>query len=324
METGDSFDLNLLRIVAALDRTRHVGRAAEQLNMSQSGFSSALLRLRRHTGDPLFIRTTSGMMPTPRARQVIEAANQALMTVNEGILQRPTFDPRTTRTRFTFAMTDLGEPLLLPALLERFQNGAPGASVRSSLSLPPDLLRQALANGEVDLAIGYYPELLGESFMVKRLFTQTFACIIRRKHPLAAKTMTVAAYAKLGHVAIIAPSRAAALLEVSLQRRGIRRRIVLETQHHLSLAAIVEATDLIATIPHALAVWFAREGRVKVVPLPFPADRFEVQRYWHRRYDRDPQHRWLREQVDLLFGETAAGSPAPRWRAIDEGLYGKR
>jgi DNA-binding transcriptional LysR family regulator len=76
MLPGD-FDLNLLRVLLALDRTRHVTRAAELLGMSQSGFSSALARLRRHSGDVLFLRTSAGMTATPRAQRMIELFNEA-------------------------------------------------------------------------------------------------------------------------------------------------------------------------------------------------------------------------------------------------------
>ena len=58
METIDksldaAFDLNLLRVVVTLGNTRSVTHAAAALGMSQSGFSSALARLRQLCGAPL-------------------------------------------------------------------------------------------------------------------------------------------------------------------------------------------------------------------------------------------------------------------------------
>ena len=86
-------DLNLLRVLLALDRTRHVTRAAELLEMSQSGFSSALSRLRSYTNDPLFVRTSGGMVPSPYGLRMIDAATAALTTIEDGILAQPDFDP---------------------------------------------------------------------------------------------------------------------------------------------------------------------------------------------------------------------------------------
>lgn len=60
-------DLNLLVIFLQLFRDRRVTTAAEALDLSQPGVSSALNRLRRLLGDELFYRTGRGMQPTPYA-----------------------------------------------------------------------------------------------------------------------------------------------------------------------------------------------------------------------------------------------------------------
>jgi len=59
---------------------------------------------------------------------------------------------------------------------------------------------------------------------------------------------------------------------------------------------------MIATVPLAVAAWFARNG-VKLVALPFDPGSFEVNQHWHRRYHRDARHRWLRQQVAMLFND---------------------
>ena len=52
--------------------------------MSQSGFSSALSRLRSHSNDQLFVRTSGGMVPTPHGRRMIDTATAALATIENG------------------------------------------------------------------------------------------------------------------------------------------------------------------------------------------------------------------------------------------------
>ena len=66
----NTLDLNLLLVLDALQRTHSVTRAGEQLCTSQSGVSNALRRLRDAFGDELFVRTESGMMPTPLAESM--------------------------------------------------------------------------------------------------------------------------------------------------------------------------------------------------------------------------------------------------------------
>src|SRR5882757_537737 len=227
--TKAPLDLNLLRVLLALDRTRHVTRAAELLNMSQSGFSSALSRLRTYSNDQLFVRTSAGMVPSPYGRRMIDAATAALATIEDGFLAQPDFDPTSAHGEFSFAMTDLGRSSFLPRLLNHLQKIAPNVNVHSQ-SLPEEQVQQALSNGQVDLALGYFPDLTGELFFRQRLYSHTFACIVQRDNPLVSGGMSASTFAKLGHVEVSSPSRTGRLFEQILQRNGIRRRVVLRTQ----------------------------------------------------------------------------------------------
>jgi DNA-binding transcriptional LysR family regulator len=285
--------------------------------MSQSGFSSALARLRKHCGDQLFVRTSAGMVPSPYGRRMIDAATAALATIEDGVLAQPDFDPSSAHGEFSFAMPDLAEIVFLPRLLNHLQKVAPNFNVHSQ-SLPEEHIQQALSNGQVDLALGYYPDLGGSLFFRQRLYSHTFACIVQKNHPLVGSALSASMFSKLGHVEVSSPSRTGRLFEQILLRRGIRRRVVLRTPHHLSLPAIVESTQLIATVPFAVAVWFARNG-VKLVALPFDPGTFEVHQHWHRRYHQDARHRWLRQQVALLFNDNSDD-----WQGVALKLYAKK
>ncbi|MFC7540434.1 LysR family transcriptional regulator [Siccirubricoccus deserti] len=61
-------DLNLLIAFDALATERSVTRAAERLGLGQPAVSHALGRLRGLLGDPLFVPTPRGLVPTARAR----------------------------------------------------------------------------------------------------------------------------------------------------------------------------------------------------------------------------------------------------------------
>lgn len=311
------FDLNLIRILLALDRTRNVTRAAELLNMSQSGFSSALARLRRHCEDQLFVRSAAGMVATANGRRYVEVAAKALATIEQGMLSPAQFDPVSMRSEFRMVMSDIAEIVFLPKLVERLKHTAPHASLRCH-SLPKDGLAAMLSEGVAELALGYYPDLDSQAFYRQRLYKHTFACLVRRGHPLDAGRMTSRAYGQLGHVVVESPSRSAGLLERWLKRKKIERNIVLHTTHILSLPAIVEATDLVATVPLAVATWFARRSDVTVTALPVEPPVFDVHQYWHRRFHRDGRNEWLRQQVTTLFNANTDD-----WQSTEEQIYGK-
>lgn len=297
-----TFDLNLLRVVAALDQTRHVGKAADQLGMSQSGFSTALVRLRKRLGDDLFVRTGVGMKPTPRGLALAETARSVLQQVEQQVLGPSVFEPRQTDTVFRVAMSDVGEVVFAPRLVQHLAQAAPQAclQVMSTTSLP---LSERLAMGEVDLAMGYYPDLERDSFFRQALFKHSYACFVRKGHPVLRSGLTKAAYQTMDHAVVATPAKSNALLEKALQRHHIQRKVAFSSPHHLGLAATVAVTDLVATVPLGTAQDVARSGDLVVLPLPFRAPVFTLYQYWHRRTLKAPAWVWFRGQVKTLWGK---------------------
>lgn len=295
-----TFDLNLLSVVVALDETRSVTRAAQNLGMSQPGLSSALARLRRHFGDPMFVRTSEGMRPTPRGLVVADEARAVLQHVNEKMLNRPRFVPEEATTEFSFAMPDVGEMAFLLPLLKELGTLAPNATVRTA-SYAPRELELAMQAGQVDIALGYFPDLKSSAFFKQRLMMHGFTCMMRVGHP-ASKRLTRTLYSELEHVVVEAPTRSQELVDDYLDRRNIFRKVRLRSTHYLTLPVIVASSDLVATVPAAVGRVFAELGQVVLVEPPYEIPKFPIQQHWHRRYDQDPRNRWLREQLARLFG----------------------
>ena len=146
------FDLNLLPVLVAIHEHGSVSAAARHLGMSQPAVSMALGKLRARYGDPLFHRAGHGMTPTPRLRALIEPLRAALVSVGGTFSAEAGFDPKTTQRTFTFAMSDLGETVFLPKILERLRKLAPKSMTRSVAASPPQIER-GLENGEIDLAV---------------------------------------------------------------------------------------------------------------------------------------------------------------------------
>lgn len=294
-------DLNLLRVLVALDRARNVSRAAELLDMSQSGFSTALMRLRQQFGDELFIRSAGMMQPTARAQRMLVAASEVLNQVSEQIIEEPVFDPANSVTEFKIAMADVAEVIYLPKLLQHFAKVAPVSTV--STQLPSgETLREAMGSGEIDLAVGYFPDLSSQQFFKQRLYKHTYSCIARRGHPMGSK-LTIKAYERWGHAVAATPARSTALLDRFLESKGIKRRIVMRTPHHLVLPILIAETDLIATVPLTVADRLAENKEIQVFSLPFVPPSFLVQQHWHRIVHKDSRNQWLRSQIHMLFGE---------------------
>src|SRR5258706_15219665 len=153
-------DLNLLRVFDAVLRERGVTTAAVGLGLTQPAVSNALSRLRGVCGDPLFVRTASGMDATPFARELAEPVRQALALLDSALAHGPGFDPASATRAFRFYMSDLGQIEFLPPLLERVQRDAPGVRLEAA-GLDVEDIGAALAAGALHLAGGFLAGLPG-------------------------------------------------------------------------------------------------------------------------------------------------------------------
>jgi DNA-binding transcriptional LysR family regulator len=293
-------DLNLLKVFAHLLRERHVSRVAAALGMSQPAVSNALARLRKLLGNELFIRTRSGMQPTPYAEQLGLAVNQALGLLDNALSQSASFVPKTSEREITLAMTDIGEIYFLPRLLKHLARHAPGLRLRT-VRLGADELREHMEAGKVDLAIGLIPQL-GAGFFQRRLFQQRYVCAFRKGHALDGKRLTLKAFTEAEHVVVVAAGTGHGMIDEELAKQGVQRQVRLTVPHFVAVGQILQSTDLVATLPERLAESLQKPFGLAIQPHPGKLPEAGIHLFWHGRMHQDPANQWLREQWGELFG----------------------
>ena len=304
-------DLNLLPIAFALYDELSVSKAAHVLGMSQPAVSMALKRMRLAFDDPLFVRVPNGIAPTPRAHAIIQASRPLIARLHQGLLKGHTLDPRTSTQTFTLALSDVGEMAFLPRILPVLREAAPECSVRS-VSLPPSQLVHELEKGGVDVAVGYFPMLATKNFRQRRLSAHRFACLMRVGHPLWAPQLTVDSFLAAEHLVVREEGRSQEVVERFFARRRIRRRVHAYASHFLGVPFILAKSDLIVTVPYAVARDFAQLSRQLTVALPpFEITGFELKLHWHRRFDNEPRSRWLRDQLTRTFRDDPRRTEPP-------------
>ena len=308
------FDIHLLEIALALLEERSVSKVAVRLRMSQPAISTALARLRSAFNDPLFVRTPRGMEPTPRAQALVGPAREIMLRADRELFADLRFDPATTDVTFTFALSDVGEMVFLPRVIERLQRLAPNASVRSVTPAPGEL-RYGLETGEIDLAIGYFPDLVKGNFYQQRLFTHHFTCLLRADHPIRGRKLTQKQFMELKHVSVRAEGRSQELFERFLVSKGLHRQIILYTPHFMSLPMIIARSDLAATVPHAIGIYYSKAlANIKMMSLPMAdVPQIVLRQHWHRRFHKDPRSQWLRKLMAELFSQAS-----DEWRSTDD------
>jgi DNA-binding transcriptional LysR family regulator len=306
-------DLNLLVVFNQLLIERRVSKVADNLGISQPAVSNSLAKLRKIFGDDLFLRTPKGMEPTPFADQLAESVSYALAMIHSGVNQRTTFEPSTAKRAFTIGMTDIGEIYFLPALIERLRREAPGVTL-STMRNAAINLRDELESGKVDLAIGLLPQLKA-GFFQRRLFSQSYVCLMRQGHRLDKRKMSLAEFSTAEHLVVISAGTGHGKVDELLLRSGVERTVRLTVPHYVSVGHILRGSDLIATVPKRLADRLVEPFGLVEVPHPAKLPDVAINVFWHAKYHRSPANRWLRGVVFELFGSESPSARKTRGSA---------
>jgi len=292
-------DLNLLVVLHQLLLDRQVSRAAVALGLSQPAVSNALRRLRGLLGDELFLRSPRGMVPTPLALGLAEPVADALRLLHGALNQPQGFAPAHTTRRVTLAMSDIGEITFLPPLLARLATLAPGLTLSTVRNTTQDL-PEALASGQVDLAIGLLPQLQA-GFYQRRLFSQRYVCLLRQGHALDKRRISLAEYSAAEHLVVVAAGTGHGQVDELLARAGVQRRVRLSVPHFVAVGHILQATDLVATVPEKLAQSMAQPFGLRAVPHPAALPAVAINLFWHATVNQDPANQWLRGVLAEVF-----------------------
>jgi DNA-binding transcriptional LysR family regulator len=166
--------------------------------------------------------------------------------------------------------------------------------------MPPQEIERALEGGRADLALGLFPDLTKAGFYQQRLFRNSFICVAAAGRGSVAEPLTLKKFLDAAHAVVSPEGRTHDLFERELKKRGLVRRVRLEIPHYLSLPAIIEGSDLIATVPRDVGTAFARHAKLRLLEPPVNVS-FDVKQYWHERAHKEPVNIWLRDMVHTLF-----------------------
>ncbi len=314
-----TLDLNLLRVFGAVMVERNVTRAAAQLAMTQPAVSNALRRLREATGDELFFTVPGGVLPTAQAEALWPEVRSALESLRHAFDPQG-FEPTRDERSFSLAMADATATVLMPALI----GALVGRHARSDLRVLPLASRDPrpqLDNGSADLALGFFPEVaavlaaegLRAATMLEPLYACEYVCAMRREHALAAQpSLSLDTYCAAEHVRVSFAGRPRGFVDEALATLGRSRRVALTVSEFATAARVVHDSNLLSVLPRSFVAASGLAEGLIVRAAPFPLPRIEVGMLWHRRHERDPAQRWLRDTVEEVVKGLAIGEPRGR------------
>jgi DNA-binding transcriptional LysR family regulator len=311
-----TLDLNLLRVFDQVMAERNLTRAARNLSMTQPAVSNALARLRESV-DQLVTRSGYGVEPTPRALALWPAVADALRQL-ESSFAPGDFTASEARQTFNLAMADATAASLMPGLVKVIELDAPGVSMRV-LPLVTRDPRRLLDQGEVDLAVGFFPAVLADltaqeqsagmaAFAHQRLYAGEYVCVMRTGHPLSRGALTLDRYCSARHLLVSFSGRPFGIVDEALASRGRERRIVLTVNQFFTAGRVVSASDLLTVLPRHFVKVTGMASDLTLRELPFPVPPVHVDSLWHRRQAQRADHSWLRVAVAAAAHE-AFGAP---------------
>jgi DNA-binding transcriptional LysR family regulator len=286
-------------------RERNVTQAANQLNLSQPAMSNGLRRLRDLFDDPLLVRTSEGMTPTERALELEPVVREVLTTIDRAVQPRSEFDAMNAQRVFRIMASDYAESTLLPSVLGKLRNLAPGLTL--DIMTPSDVSFLDVERGKVDMVINRF-DSMPQSFHQIHLWDDSFTCVLSPENPVL-DDFTLDNYLQANHVWVsktgmgvgvgVNPDDVQRLgwVDLALNKLGKKRQIRVFTRHYQAAMTLAEQNDLIVTLPTRAAQLKRNNPRVVLREPPLEIPPLELKMAWSPLLQHNPANKWLRKLI---------------------------
>jgi len=295
--TGTRLDLNLLHVFDTIYRENSLTRAAKALHLTQPAVSHSLSRLRDHFDDPLFTRQGNQMVPTPLARRFLESMKPGLTQIQSAVNQFHAFDPANHRKTYALGLRDVLEATFLPQLMGRL-DPYPELEIVSK-RIPRRDMETQLAAGKLDFAVDVLLPVSSQTSH-ELLRRDRLVVLAREGHPLAGQALDMEGYLSAQHVLVSSRTEGPGIEDFELSRLGVQRSIRLRCQHYYAACRVVEATDLLLTMPETYARIISERASITTLNPPTDLPSLDVHLYWHKAYTQEPALIWFKEQLKAI------------------------
>ena len=286
MSKLDRLDIKQLRIFQALIREKNASKAASKLGLTQQAVSEQLKKLRDVFNDQLFLRKTTGFVPTPYAEELSVDIDK-LLNDFQALLAPKIFDPKTVDGAFVIAATDYAQQVVLPALVKELREQAPNLKLIIR-DFELDSLHDLMENGKVDLAIAF-PDYIPSTYPIIKLFEEQHICVTSANSSIAGTKPTLSQIASYPSI-IASPSRPnfKGSIDDWFKSFDLTRNVVVSAPCFSIVPMYLETTDSIAFLPSRAVSSELVKIELKQLPAPF-----DVIAAWHPRYNKNPLHKWV-------------------------------
>lgn len=275
-----------------------VTNAAKKIFITQAAMSNNLQQLRIIFKNELLLREKNRMILTGFAKELQPKLHRVLQDLGNVITYGQPFTPETSKRVFKIGMSDYMSALVMPKLICALTRKAPDIKI-IVISLPELNGAEPFEKEEYEFAFGKSTSV-PSSIRTQLMFKDTVTCIMNHKHPLAKKKkITLKDYLAYKHIVVCAslPNQPL-VIENALQKLGVQREYQVSTPFVIPTFKLIEKSDnLIATMIKGMTLLYSDNYSYVMKPLPFEIPDIEFYLYWHKRFDNDAGHQWLRNEI---------------------------
>jgi DNA-binding transcriptional LysR family regulator len=238
---------DVLRYFVVAARHEHLGRAAEQLGLSQPTLSRAISRLEKEWNVRLFERSGRRMRLNSVGRMLLIRAERILGELDDA---RRELSESKAKARQLISIGFLATfgVRLIPDLIRRFKAQSAGAEFRL-LQGPFPLLHDRLVAGEIDLCLSS-PRFVDMNIDWRPLFEEELVIILPRNHRLASRAQID--LSEIAREAVVAMKSGYGLrmyLDDLCREAGFAPQIAFEGEEVTTLHGLVGAGFGVAMVP---------------------------------------------------------------------------
>jgi DNA-binding transcriptional LysR family regulator len=287
-----------LTVFDVLFDERSVTRAAARLALTQPTVSGMLQRLRYTFSDQLFVRTSHGILSTPRAEALAGPIKQLLASA-QSLVTPAEFDPDSAEGSIKVCASDYLQQVIVAPLISTLRRHAPKLKLLVSPRQESGLT-DLMARGEIDLYVSIR-EVADPDLPSLVLCRDRYVCVGRRNHAFKRRRISVKQLCAFDHLLVHPTGRSlSGPIDTVLAAIEHRRRVAVAVPTFHMLFELLSSDDFIAFVPQRLLS--KQRSQVKVFETNLTIPSLEIVATWHPRVNGDARHRWLRDTLVTVAG----------------------
>ncbi|WP_152662853.1 LysR family transcriptional regulator [Halomonas sp. HG01] len=298
----ERINLNLLRALNALLEHRNVTRAAEKLNISQSAMSRQLGQLRTYFDDEILIREGGDYLLSALAQE-LKPSIQSIVSQVDNLRNETQKEPEKYQRSFTFSSTDYVANFIFPDVIKAIQAKAPGIDIHYR-QWQPDWINQ-LGSLPIDFA-STMTSAPPENLYGIHLGQDHPVVLMKKSHPLSSMSdISLPKPLEFPFIRITAGGDKDGFFDTHLEKKGLKRRVAVETPFFTSAFNICESSEMLVIVPRHIAENARKIHAVSWRELGMDdLPQHEYYLLWHSIHHHDQAHRWLRELIAEIMEDS--------------------